>query len=101
MGWDVESFRLISYRALMMMARLTEKAGTSHALDRGFTNGAAVLDKAVSENGGEDVTQAVLSDEWDGAPYGHAVIGALMLPNCDKTSLSLLCKLHAMAMRES
>lgn len=28
MGWDVESFRLISYRALMMMKRLAEKAGT-------------------------------------------------------------------------
>jgi SWI/SNF chromatin-remodeling complex subunit SWI1 len=101
MGWDVESFRLISYRALMMMKRLAEKAGTSRALVRGFTNGAAVLDKAVAENGGEDTTPAVVSDKWDGAPFGHAVIGALMLPNCDKTSLGLLCGLHAMAMRES
>jgi SWI/SNF chromatin-remodeling complex subunit SWI1 len=101
MGWDVESFRLISYRALMMMKRLAEKAGTSRALIRGFTNGAAVLDKAISENGGEEIAPAVVSDKWDGAPFGHAVIGALMLPNCDKTSLGLLCGLHAMAMRES
>ena len=37
---------------------------------------------------------------WDGIPQGHAVIGALMLPNCDKVSLGLLCGLHEMAMRE-
>jgi hypothetical protein len=34
------------------------------------------------------------------APFGHAVIGALMLPNCNKTSLGLLVGLHAMAMKE-
>ena len=102
MGWDVESFRLISYRALMMMKRLAEKAGTSRAaLARGFANGAAVIEQAISENGGGDDTQAAVSDKWDGAPFGHAVIGALMLPNCDKTSLGLLCALHEMAMLES
>ena len=98
MGWDVESFRLISYRALMMMKRLAEKAGTSRALARGFVNGAAVLDAASNEVKDKD-TESV-SEKWDGAPFGHAVIGALMLPNCDKTSLGLLCGLHAMAMKD-
>lgn len=105
MGWDVESFRLISYRALMMMKRLAEKAGTSKSLMRGFANGTAVLENAASAAGeaGRDAA-AVAEDRereiWDGAPFGHAVIGALMLPNCDKTSLGLLCGLHAMAMQE-
>jgi SWI/SNF chromatin-remodeling complex subunit SWI1 len=98
MGWDVESFRLISYRALMMLKRLAEKAGTSRALTRGFVNGASVLDAASNDSKDKD-TESV-SEKWDGAPFGHAVIGALMLPNCDKTSLGLLCGLHAMAMRE-
>lgn len=98
MGWDVESFRLISYRALMMMKRLAEKAGTSKALTRGFANGAAVLEKAARDD--KEQGTETQSDKWDGAPFGHAVIGALMLPNCDKTSLSLLCSLHAMAMQE-
>jgi len=98
MGWDVESFRLISYRALMMMKRLAEKAGTSRALTRGFVNGAAVLDAASKEVKDKDTDS--VSDKWDGAPFGHAVIGALMLPNCDKTSLGLLCGLHAMAMKD-
>jgi SWI/SNF chromatin-remodeling complex subunit SWI1 len=98
MGWDVESFRLISYRALMMMKRLAEKAGTSRALTRGFVNGAAVLDAASKDS--KDKDTEIVSDKWDGAPFGHAVIGALMLPNCDKTSLGLLCGLHAMAMRD-
>ena len=98
MGWDVESFRQISYRALMMMKRLAEKAGTSRALARGFVNGAAVLDAASKDVKDENDESA--SAKWDGAPFGHAVIGALMLPNCDKTSLGLLCGLHAMAMRE-
>jgi len=98
MGWDVESFRLISYRALMMMKRLAEKAGTSRALTRGFVNGAAVLDTASHDS--KDKDMGSVSEKWDGAPFGHAVIGALMLPNCDKTSLGLLCGLHAMAMRE-
>lgn len=98
MGWDVESFRLISYRALMMLKRLAEKAGTSRALTRGFVNGASVLDAASNDSKDKDTDS--VSQKWDGAPFGHAVIGALMLPNCDKTSLGLLCGLHAMAMRE-
>ena len=82
----------------MMMKRLAEKAGTSRALTRGFANGAAVLDAASNEVKDKD-TESV-SEKWDGAPFGHAVIGALMLPNCDKTSLGLLCGLHAMAMKD-
>lgn len=97
MGWDVESFRQISYRALMMMKRLAEKAGTSRSLVGGFANGTAVLESAT---GGDNKDTEESAEKWDGAPFGHAVIGALMLPNCDKTSLGLLCGLHAMAMRE-
>jgi SWI/SNF chromatin-remodeling complex subunit SWI1 len=106
MGWDVESFRQISERALMMMKRLAEKAGTARALTRGFANGAVVLDAAskdVRDGDGDDDGDGdskSVSDKWDGAPFGHAVIGALMLPNCNKTSLGLLVGLHAMAMKE-
>lgn len=87
------------------MKRLAEKAGTSKSLMRGFANGAAVLENAASAAGeGSRDAAAVAEDRereiWDGAPFGHAVIGALMLPNCDKTSLGLLCGLHAMAMQE-
>jgi SWI/SNF chromatin-remodeling complex subunit SWI1 len=102
MDWDVVSFRQISSRALMMMKRLAEKAGSgsSHgALARGFANGAAVLDAAANDAGKKD-HESTASEKWVGAPFGHAVIGALMLPNCDKTSLGLLCGLHAMTMRE-
>ena len=98
MGWDVESFRLIAYRSLMMLKRLAEKAGknATRKLLHGFTNGDAMDMDADGryENKDEEV------ETWEGIPLGHAVIGALMLPNCDKTSLGLLCGLHEMAMRE-
>jgi SWI/SNF chromatin-remodeling complex subunit SWI1 len=84
----------------MMMKRLAEKAGTARALTRGFANGAAVLDAASEEAGEAEGNDKGVSDKWDGAPFGHAVIGALMLPNCNKTSLGLLVGLHAMAMKE-
>ncbi|OQO12450.1 hypothetical protein B0A48_03092 [Cryoendolithus antarcticus] len=88
--WDVDSFRLIATRALTMVRRLAERAGRTGTLGNGY------IDQEDGENGIEDTK----SRNWDGIPQGHAVIGALMLPNCDKVSLGLLCGLHEMAMRE-
>lgn len=99
MGWDVESFRLIAYRSLMMLKRLAEKAGKNAArtLVNGFTDGDAIDE---GEDGQHEEPDEEI-EKWEGIPLGHAVIGALMLPNCDKTSLGLLCGLHEMAMRDS
>lgn len=95
LGHDTEIFKLITHRALTMMKRLAEKAGRGSAVmaNGGGTNG-AVHDDAEGE-----ADQETRQPKWEGMPQGHAVLGALMLPNTDKTALGLLCGLHEMAMQ--
>ncbi|KAH9825855.1 ARID/BRIGHT DNA binding domain [Teratosphaeria destructans] len=94
LGQDTESFKLITFRALSMMKRLAEKAGKgsiAHAVSNGMLNGD-------SGGAGED-NEDSHAPKWEGIPQGHAILGALMMPNTDKVALGLLCGLHEMAMQ--
>lgn len=97
LGLDYETFKLITHRALTMMKRLAEKAGkgsTAHAVPNGMLNGTV--------NGeAEDEDETTDAPRWEGIPQGHAILGALMMPNTDKVALGLLCGLHEMAMQPS
>ena len=94
LGHDTESFKLITHRALSMMKRLAEKAGKgsiARAVPNGFLNGDA--------DGDADPEDEQHAPKWEGIPQGHAILGALMMPNTDKVALGLLCGLHEMAMQ--
>ncbi|KAK4549116.1 hypothetical protein LTR36_007572 [Oleoguttula mirabilis] len=94
LGHDTESFKLITHRALSMMKRLAEKAGkgtVTHVASNGVQNGEA------REGSEAEVEQH--TPRWEGIPQGHAILGALMMPNTDKVALGLLCGLHEMAMQ--
>lgn len=95
-GMDSESFKLITHRALTMMKRLAEKAGKGSIGEFvGRANGTAIAN-------GEFMNDAnVHQPKWEGIPQGHAILGALMMPNTDKVALGLLCGLHEMAMQQS
>lgn len=96
-GMDTESFRLITHRALTMMKRLAEKAGKgSGNFELAKTNGTAFNGEM---NYGEDADAH--QPKWEGIPQGHAILGALMMPNTDKVALGLLCGLHEMTMQQS
>ncbi|KAK5159454.1 hypothetical protein LTS14_002596 [Recurvomyces mirabilis] len=99
LGHDTESFKLITHRALSMMKRLAEKAGRGsmhRALAPGMQNGNAVNGDAVTN----DEEAELSAPKWEGVPHGHAILGALMMPNTDKVALGLLCSLHEMAMQQ-
>ncbi|KAK5125224.1 hypothetical protein LTR85_000900 [Meristemomyces frigidus] len=94
LGHDTESFKLITHRALSMMKRLAEKAGkgvVAHAASNGVLNGSA--------DDVADAEEEQHAPRWEGIPQGHAILGALMMPNTDKVALGLLCGLHEMAMQ--
>lgn len=91
LGQDTESSKLITHRALSMMKRLAEKAGKGSVM-RSMPNG------ALNGEAGEDES-AGSAPKWEGIPQGHAILGALMMPNTDKVALGLLCGLHEMAMQ--
>lgn len=76
--------KLITQRCLGMIGRLAERAGKGNAngYEVGKTNGLAVQ-----------------QPKWEGIPQGHAILGALMMPNTDKVALGLLCGLHEMVMQ--
>lgn len=96
LGFDTETFKLITQRALTMMKRLAEKAGKGnvlhHGLANGMTNGA--VNGAVDDEEGEEHAPS-----WEGIPQGHAILGACLLPYIDKTALRLLCGLYNMTMQ--
>ncbi|PIA97064.1 hypothetical protein CB0940_05590 [Cercospora beticola] len=101
LGMDTETFKLITYRALTMMKRLAEKAGKGSvrnvlAQTNGISNG-----EANGTSGDDDEPDLPLGPKWEGIPQGHAILGALMMPNTDKVALGLLCGLHEMAMSQS
>ena len=105
LGMDVESFKLITYRALTMMKRLAEKAGKralqnlQQAVTSNGTNGQA--NGVHAQDVDEDAIEALKGQpKWEGIPQGHAILGALMMPNTDKVALGLLCGLHEMAMQQ-
>ena len=93
MGWDTESFKLITHRALTMMKRLAERAGrgSRHVLANGFSDGDASI--------GEHDEDCLAVRKWEGVPQRHALIGALMLAGTDKVALGLLHGLHEMAVQ--
>lgn len=93
LGHDTESFRLITYRALTMMKRLAEKAGKGSLLTRQPSD---AVNGDVSASGDGEGERAL---KWEGIPQGHAILGAMMMPNTDKVALGLLCGLHEMAMQ--
>ena len=98
LGFDTETFKQITQRALTMMKRLAEKAGkgagSSHnGLTNGLTNG------AVNGEAAEDDEDDSYGPNWEGIPQGHAILGALMMNQTDKTALRLLCHLHEMTMQ--
>lgn len=95
LGMDTESFKLITHRALAMMKRLAEKAGKGGV--RAPSSSAATNGEAV--NGSERATEKSDALRWEGIPQGHAILGALMIPNMDKVALGLLCGLHEMTMQ--
>lgn len=96
LGHDMESFKLITHRALSMTKRLAEKAGKGAPARNDGPNGMA--------NGGADGESRFEEEhhaaKWEGIPQGHAILGALMMPNTDKVALGLLCGLHEMAMQQ-
>jgi SWI/SNF chromatin-remodeling complex subunit SWI1 len=94
LGHDTESFKLITHRALSMMKRLAEKAGKGSVL-QAVSNGMLNADA----NGEGDADDEAHAPKWEGIPQGHAILGALMMPNTDKVALGLLCGLHDMAMQ--
>ncbi|KAK5135033.1 hypothetical protein LTR08_005693 [Meristemomyces frigidus] len=92
LGHDTESFKLITHRALSMMKRLAEKAGKGANSQMTSTGNSEVKPEG-------DAEQEQRAPKWDGIPQGHAILGALMMPNTDKVALGLLCGLHEMAMQ--
>ncbi|TKA55686.1 hypothetical protein B0A55_13430 [Friedmanniomyces simplex] len=115
-GQDTESFRLITHRALGMMKRLAEKAGRgglSQAVGMpraaaagkdgaGGRNGDGDGDGDAGDGGGDCEAageELRAARKWEGIPQGHAILGALLLPNTDKVALGMLCSLHEMAMQ--
>ncbi|KAK3718705.1 hypothetical protein LTR37_004922 [Vermiconidia calcicola] len=84
LGLDTETFKLITHRALTMMKRLAEKAGKLKAVTDNRT--------AVAED--EDLR----ASKWEGIPQGHAILGACLLAQTDRTALKLLCGLHDLSM---
>nr|POE48743.1 swi/snf chromatin-remodeling complex subunit sol1 [Quercus suber] len=101
-GHDTETFKLISHRALAMMKRLTETAGKGgDATRRNPTHGTAAAAAAINGDvRGEVHTTANHLPGWEGIPQSHAILGALMMPQSDRTSLGLLCNMYDLAARE-
>lgn len=103
-GMDTESFKLITYRALTMMKRLAEKAGKGSVqnLQHALTANATVNGETNGVHDEDDDTDPLNGQpKWEGIPQGHAILGALMMPNTDKVALGLLCGLHEMAMQQT
>lgn len=111
LGMDTETFKLITHRALAMMKRLAEKAGKGSvqklfseangavsATTNGITNG---VDPRDNNDDDDDLADLLSQPKWEGIPQGHAILGALMMPNTDKVALGLLCGLHEMAMQHN
>ncbi|KAK4497279.1 hypothetical protein PRZ48_011729 [Zasmidium cellare] len=101
-GMDTESFKLITYRALTMMKRLAEKAGKGSVqnLQQALNaNGAVNGETNGVHHDDDDADPLHGQPKWEGIPQGHAILGALMMPNTDKVALGLLCGLHEMAMQ--
>jgi len=103
LGMDTETFKLITYRALTMMKRLAEKGGKG-SIQRVFGPKDGSQDSGSNGMNGEhggDYEELPTGPKWEGIPQGHAILGALMMPNTDKVALGLLCGLHEMAMSQS
>lgn len=103
LGMDTETFKLITYRALTMMKRLAEKGGKG-SVRRVLTQTNGSQEKETNGANGEheaDHEEVRSEPKWEGIPQGHAILGALMMPNTDKVALGLLCGLHEMAMSQS
>jgi len=105
---DEQGFGLISHRALGMLRRLVEKAGTHHDRPRslemhvnGMQNGHNHANGASSDQNGVEDDDPALSEEGaeaylkgDPIPHRETVLGALLMPNTDKGILKLLCQLY-------
>ncbi|KXT16423.1 hypothetical protein AC579_5116 [Pseudocercospora musae] len=107
LGMDTETFKLITHRALAMMKRLAEKAGKGSA-QKLFTNANGAVSattngitNGVDPRDDDDFAELRSHPKWEGIPQGHAILGALMMPNTDKVALGLLCGLHEMAMQHN
>ena len=103
LGMDTETFKLITYRALTMMKRLAEKGGKG-SVRRVLAQTNGSQEKETNGANGEheaDHEEVRSEPKWEGIPQGHAILGALMMPNTDKVALGLLCGLHEMAMSQS
>lgn len=93
-GWDLESFKLITDRALAMIRRLIEMAGKDSPLTA-LTNGAhkhSAKENNVNGDAQDD------PPKWEVLPQSDEVLGALTAPYIDKTTLGLLCNLHEMGL---
>lgn len=100
LSFDTETHKLITQRALTMMKRLVEKAGSATTTGA-HTNGVATNGTRRAING-EDEQDDEPDDRrpsWEGIPGGQAILGACMLPFVDKTALGLLCGLHDLTMQ--
>ena len=103
LSFDTDTHKLITQRALTMMKRLVEKAGSSTATGA-HANGVATngTRRSVDSEGGDneqDNEPEERKPSWEGIPQGQAILGACMLPFVDKTALGLLCGLHDLTMQ--
>ena len=99
---DHQGFGLITHRGLEMLVRLVEKAGmTSRSRPKGT--------RRVEQSEDGAVKNGTLDDDYDDdddglaemlqgnpRPMRETVIGALGMPDVDKTALKLLCGLYEM-----
>jgi SWI/SNF chromatin-remodeling complex subunit SWI1 len=105
LGFDLETHKLITQRALAMMKRLVERAGSATATavhTNGATTNGIGSHSSVNGEAGEDDQDDhhdTGKPSWEGIPQGQAILGACMLPFVDKTALGLLCGLHDLTMQ--
>ncbi|KAF2717376.1 hypothetical protein K431DRAFT_233216 [Polychaeton citri CBS 116435] len=115
LGYDYESFRLITYRALMMLKRLINGATAEDAEHKDVTS----ANHGTTVNGDTDKVQevdqaakrrkksqqsrpftlSVSLSKHDGIPQRHTIQGALLLERVDKTALGLLSELYDCGVR--
>ena len=105
LGFDTETHKLITQRALAMMKRLVEKAGNAAAADaqtNGVTSNGVGSHSSIDSNHDHEAGDAEPDNRkpsWEGIPQGQTILGACMLPFVDKTALGLLCGLHDLTMQ--
>ena len=97
---DHQSYGLITHRGLQMLVRLVEKAGMrSSQKGKGMRQGGRTDDGAVKHDMVDDYDDddcLVDMVQGDPRPMRETVIGALGMPEVDKTALRLLCGLYEM-----